>query len=442
MKQSKHNILITLILAIFILVTGVYFSSLISEYNNGKANSQDQISYIVRNVSDALQNNSNNRNRFVNTVLDSIKSTQSVTALTVKEKNKLIFSFPSDAAKAYSVPFTITKTTVIYDSSNTPYDLTITLCLLSSDSVYKKGLIALGCIVFGIMICLFYLSSAAYRNVTSDIDVVPETEIEKTYTKKFNEQQIKLNKQNDDDFNKIDKTLPVTAAKTKAPEFIPNRTFAASERTVIEEKADTPEPVEELTGSSSITIPAYEKPAESNEPAADSNEVQNIYSPMTSFRWESKFEERLTTLVKNAEGDQMELSLFLVRVPFINWNNTHINALKALVRETFHNDENIFSYKEDGFAAIMPEMNIDQSIALANKLHVAMTSILAKAGMDLSSGIGISSVSSRIVSSERFIKEADQALLHALGDKTSPVVAFRVNAQKYREYILKNKLKY
>ena len=56
--------------------------------------------------------------------------------------------------------------------------------------------------------------------------------------------------------------------------------------------------------------------------------------------------------------------------------------------------------------------------------------------------IGISSVSSRIVSAERLITEAEQAVFHALEDKSTPVVAFRVNAQKYREYILKNKLKY
>ncbi len=432
MKQSKQTIFITLILAIFILVTGVYFSSLISEFKNSKADSQNQISYVVRSVSDALQNTSNDKNKFVNTILDCIKESNSIAALTVKGKGSLIFSFPTDSSKASSIPFSITKTTVIYDSSNNAYNLTVTLCLLKASSIYKKGLIALGCIVFGIMICLFYLSSSAYRNMPSEIDIVPETEIEKNYKKKLLEQEKISIKKNDDDFNRIDTTLPVENEKTSFKPILP----------ATKEEIDSAEPVEELSVSQSITIPTYEKQPEKTETENDNSEIQNIYSPMTSFRWESKFEERLTALVKNAEEDQMELSLFLVRIPYINWNNTHINALKALVRETFHSDENIFSYKEDGFAAIVPEMNIDQSIAIANKLHVSMTSILAKAGQDLSSGIGISSVSSRIVSAERFIKEADQALLHALGDKSSPVVAFRVNAQKYREYILKNKLKY
>lgn len=426
MKQSKQTILITLILAIFILVTGVYFSSLISEFKTSKADSQNQFSYIVRTVSDSMQNYSNDKNKFVNSILECIENTNTVSAITVKSEKSLLFSFPADVSKATSIPFSITKSTVIYDKANKSYTLTVTLCLLKSSSIYKKGLIALGCIVFGIMICIFYISSNAYKNITSETEVIPETEMEKNYAKKLHELELKLNKINDDDFNKIDSTLPVTSESETASLNNENESTAS---------------LEELSVSQSITIPADDKTAEKTENNTVP-ETQNIYSPMTSFRWESKFEERLTTLVKKAEEDQMELSLFLVRIPFINWNNTHINALKALVRETFHSDENIFNYKEDGFAAIVPEMNIDQSIALANKLNVAMTSILGKAGMELSSGIGISSVSSRIVSTERFIKEADQALLHALEDKASPVVAFRVNAQKYREYILKNKLKY
>ena len=49
--------------------------------------------------------------------------------------------------------------------------------------------------------------------------------------------------------------------------------------------------------------------------------------------------------------------------------------------------------------------------------------------------IGISSRSLRLISVDRLKTEAEQALLHASEDVDSPIVAFRVNPEKYRKYI-------
>ena len=48
--------------------------------------------------------------------------------------------------------------------------------------------------------------------------------------------------------------------------------------------------------------------------------------------------------------------------------------------------------------------------------------------------VGISSSSERNVKAERVILEADQALDYASQDPDSPIVAFRANPQKYREF--------
>jgi hypothetical protein len=52
--------------------------------------------------------------------------------------------------------------------------------------------------------------------------------------------------------------------------------------------------------------------------------------------------------------------------------------------------------------------------------------------------IGISSRCERIISSQRFITEAEQAVLHAAEDPDNPIIAFRVNPEKYREYMQQN----
>ena len=53
--------------------------------------------------------------------------------------------------------------------------------------------------------------------------------------------------------------------------------------------------------------------------------------------------------------------------------------------------------------------------------------------------IGISSRSIRMLSAERLIKEAKEALNHAIEAKDeSPIIGFHVDVEKYREYIKNN----
>ena len=50
-------------------------------------------------------------------------------------------------------------------------------------------------------------------------------------------------------------------------------------------------------------------------------------------------------------------------------------------------------------------------------------------------GIGISTRSMRLVPGNRLISEAEQAAQKALDEETMPIVAFKVNHEKYREYV-------
>lgn len=379
MKQKKQTVFVIIILAIFILVTSIYFSSMFSEFQRGKNEAQTTFSLITRETSDAIKKNSTDRKALENSFINCIKSYSSIASISLKSNNRIVFSYPASEKNsdnsAKQIPFSITKTTELYDNSNGIYSLTVTLYLLNPSSIYRKGIIAFCCIIAGVIICFIYLSFGTFKNSNNPQNAEKET------IKNF---ETKVEK----DLDNIDLDI------------------------------------------------SLDKPAETADNGSKKEEDLTVSSsPMTSFNWESKLSERLSFLTKKAEEDQMELSLFIVRIPFINWQNPQVNAMKSLIRETFKCEENIFTYKEDGFAALMPEMNIDKAIYLADALQIAIMSILAKSGLDFSIGIGISSVSSRIISSERLLSEADQAVYHALEDKSTPVVAFRVNAQKYREFI-------
>jgi hypothetical protein len=51
-------------------------------------------------------------------------------------------------------------------------------------------------------------------------------------------------------------------------------------------------------------------------------------------------------------------------------------------------------------------------------------------------GIGITTRSLRLITGNRLIEEANQALDKAFEEEGLPIVAFRVNPEKYRQYLV------
>ena len=81
--------------------------------------------------------------------------------------------------------------------------------------------------------------------------------------------------------------------------------------------------------------------------------------------------------------------------------------------------------------------NLDSALAIAQSLYGAMDKKLNEDNSGSRLAIGLSSRSERIITAQRLITEAEQAVLHAADDKDSPIIAFRVNPEKYREYMNK-----
>ena len=88
-----------------------------------------------------------------------------------------------------------------------------------------------------------------------------------------------------------------------------------------------------------------------------------------------------------------------------------------------------------GVALVIPDMTLDQGIASAGEFHSRILKNLAghfKDKTDLRAGL--SSRSGRLVNAERLLFEASNALKKA---ESQPIVAFRSNPEKFREFIKK-----
>ena len=172
------------------------------------------------------------------------------------------------------------------------------------------------------------------------------------------------------------------------------------------------------------------KPAAGNRPMPE-----GLFSPETGFGWEEYMMPRLDSeLMKSAASDQ-DISLFMLNIPKFDWTSEAGDEIIKIIEETFQFKDLIFEYGESGCSAIMQNMNITKALKTAEDLHTNIISTLAKRNIYRIVNMGISSRSLRMISGKRLANEAEQALLHAMNEKNTPIVAFKVNPEKYRKYI-------
>ena len=133
------------------------------------------------------------------------------------------------------------------------------------------------------------------------------------------------------------------------------------------------------------------------------------------------------------------MSLLVIKIPGMTPQSDYYAEVCKTLLDFFQFKDFIFEYKEDGFAAIIQGKGIDEAMESAESLYANLKSTLNKTRTDTRPLIGISSRSLRLISAERLKTEAEQAVEHAATDNESPIVAFRVNPEKYRKFITEEK---
>lgn len=164
-------------------------------------------------------------------------------------------------------------------------------------------------------------------------------------------------------------------------------------------------------------------------------EPAGLFSPVTGFGWEAYLEERLDSeLARSAESGE-DIGLMIVRIQDLDKDNPNSQAIYKQLLDIYKFKDLIFEYGTDGFSCIVHSINVDGALKLAERVYMELTKVLEANGMTNEIGIGISTRSFRLIPAKRIYVEAEQALIHAFEDPETAIVAFRVDPEKYRQYI-------
>lgn len=145
--------------------------------------------------------------------------------------------------------------------------------------------------------------------------------------------------------------------------------------------------------------------------------------------------ESIENEIGKSIANESDLALFVIQIPGLNNNDEHYNEIKDYLINQFQFKDLVFEYENDCFATLKINMNLEEALDLSDKLLLDIKNVVAS---QYECFIGISTRSIRMVTGDRLLLEANEALKHAKEDNDSHVVAFRVDADKYREYIEAN----
>ena len=392
MKTKHIKVAQALIAVIFVFAVAYFILGIMSDKKAGPGKVQERFDTFMMEtatLSAKYEPNSPNFNGEFTQLLTRYRNDFAYLRLDVN--NKKIYEYPAEdfqASETVTESLTRNTTTLL---GNT---LTVTASMLaiSQTAIYNYAkvsfiLILTGTIAAVVLLFIIQMTAAPrYRRLTkTDDDFMTEDDVISISDEKEEDEETA---ENDDDFD------PISAME--------------------EENRETAEDTEE-------DILSFEDETETASSAA---------------RPQALLEAELQTAISRSAQEEADLSLLIIRINPFREDADSTKEVAAMLSERMGNQGVTYGYN-DGFALMINNTNLDSALAIAQSLYGAMDKKLNEDNSGSRLAIGLSSRSERIITAQRLITEAEQAVLHAADDKDSPIIAFRVNPEKYREYMNK-----
>lgn len=406
---------------IFIFSISFFGFNLYREFTTNLEKSDKKITVLTNEIHTLSNNISENNASYEKLIKDSIGDAGAYAYIQVKRSGETVVLYPAGKSKEE----TISKLTKSYERKITvkeqPVEIIANIYLIKPDSIFYYARISFLLIL---IITLITIIMIIYLNLSESSGETISLEEESENIEDSDELQIETENE---------------VSAEEATEVSEETTGVVEEASSAEEKAEmtpevTPEEVkailaEPLTDSQ---IEPAKLPLDEIKPQNTENDPSGLFNPSTGIGWESYILTRLANEIDRATASEFDLSLFIIRMADITRDSEEFKNVCNYLAIQFQFKDLLFEYKDDSIVAIKISMDIDEAIILADKLYSDICNIINSNKCR----IGISSRSIRMVTGERLMLEAEQAIEHS--DESSPVIAFRVDSEKYRQLMEQN----
>lgn len=464
MKNKGVSIAAILIICVFVVTIAALGLSVYSAYKVGSEKAADRFEKLSSRTMELSGIYPCGSKEFLTAFNDSVNAPNFYERLRLEVDGIEVYIYPSFPMSTQST-FAKTFSTRIIGGDGAQIALSANIYALSPATIFNRAKIAFivilgGTLITGILLVFTYLSETeeSEKITESKIDEPIFSDDEATEDD-LNLTEEYLDEENLEAFEGEKNPEPKSENKNSSSHRIAeqnaqateeNRSAQNSAETIAQsepEENKTETPAEHSEPSDSVDEVSHEENAAPIETPPSNEELncdeqkneQGLFSPTSGFGWESYLDTRLGSELIRAASSEQELSLLVIKIPGMTPQSEYYAKVCKTLLDFFQFKDFIFEYKEDGFAAIIQGKGIDEAMESAESLYANLKSALNKERANTRPLIGISSRSLRLISAERLKTEAEQAAEHASADNESPIVAFRVNPEKYRKFITEQK---
>ena len=421
MTKRSFNIISVLIGAV-LLISVIYFvTGIITDKKAGPSQAQVLFDSLSKKTEIIANKYDYNSNAFADSFMQAVKDFDDYAGLELIMNGKILYSYP--ATKANTI-----------DTQNYTKDFTKSLNLNNGNNLVLKAQI------YTVKpASLFYHARTAFilifiaTLIAILILIFAKPEPTKDNVIKFE------HKDNFDD-NPF-------RSNTVAQEPVSEDTPVEQDNSVeeLEEEITSPSDIlsnEEETSlnfSDNEVYTSEEAEEQTKEQTKEQTEVSETESDSEVTATISEEEALLPALEEeliHSASQEQDLSLTIVRIAGIPNDDTNSPQAEC-IKNCVNNRGSAYRYGKDAYALLIKALKLDDALQDAESLLERLAASLRDQGLPAIT-IGISSRTERLISADRLLTEASEAQKHASDDMTSPIIAFRVNPEKYRNFILNN----
>ena len=422
-------------IAVFVFSISFFGFNLYKEYSTNTSKTESRYTNLVNDIRTLSYNQEANNSTYVQGIKNAVGDAGYYSFIQVRRNGETIVLYPSGKMKEE----TVSRLTKNYNSTLTVNKQNVTvdcnLYLIRPDSIFYYARISFLMILIITIITIIMIIYLNLSEASSDVISLEEEADEAALDEEEENEEEVITEESTSTETEAAEESETVSEETEKPEeenenhaqVTPEEVKAILSEPLTDEQAKTEEK------AAAETSPAAEAPAAEpaklpvDEIAPASTEPSGLFDPDTGIGWESYLLTRLDNEIDRATASEIDLSLFVFKLPSVERKSEVFKNICNYLAIQFQFKDLLFEHRNDCIVAIQISMNVDEALNLADKLYSDISNMINSN----SCRIGISSRSIRMVSGARLILEAEQAIEHA--DAKSPVIAFRVDSEKYRQ---------
>ncbi len=465
--------------AVFAFAISLFGVNIYKEYSQGQSRANQRYNTLVTDIKSYNSIDKEISENSLSNLKSVLKDFNDFSFIQINLNNSEILKYPKDASADLTVS-NLTKTfSSNFNTQNGQFEILCNMYLLRPSSIYyyaKISFIIILIVTIITIILIFYINSQEKQfsaKVSSEADSAllsendfdsklqldenlsgSSSEVDSSFIQQNSvnpiDLDIDLSSESEQNKNSFDEDSEQISDLEKNTEMDTEIQQTDSEDGALnpEDKNIEDSQTENEEKEIPASLPDYESPMiiessdakenndAENAPDSDSSESNpsGLFNPVTGLGWESYLDTRLENEINRAISSEIDISVFIINIPNLERESEESKKVSEYLSLQFQFKDLLFEYKNDCIVAIKISMNLDEALNFADKIHADISQILEQKQCY----IGISTRSIRIVSGERLFNEALAAVEHAKNEEDSPIIAFRVDVEKYRQFLEQN----